>query len=85
MKVSTNLGVKKLREISAKPFQKVCKNRYNSRKALSESAKLQLEWRNEILDSTWNPFNLIEVKGVGQQVYVLKIYIVVRCSLHFSV
>ncbi|TKY73106.1 Factor of DNA methylation 1 [Spatholobus suberectus] len=68
LKGCTNIGVKKFGEISAKPFQKVCKNRYkDNKKASLESAKLQAKWQNEILDSTWHPFRIVEVEGKEKQ------------------
>ncbi|KAK7281497.1 hypothetical protein RIF29_09551 [Crotalaria pallida] len=71
LKGSTNIGVKKLGEISAKPFQKVCKDRYATQKlALSESANLHSKWQNEILDSTWQPFKIVEVEKEGKEVVI---------------
>ncbi|XP_061356217.1 factor of DNA methylation 5-like [Gastrolobium bilobum] len=68
LKGSTVIGVKKLGEINAKPFQKVCKYRYKDcHTALSESAKLHSKWQSEILDSTWHPFRIIDVEGEGKQ------------------
>ncbi|KAL6570409.1 hypothetical protein OROMI_014923 [Orobanche minor] len=63
--------VTKLTEINAQPFQKVCKNKYkgNTQKASLEYAKeLHLRWQNEILDSTWQPFKIVELKGKKQKV-----------------
>lgn len=68
LKGNTIIGVKTLGEISAKPFQKVCKNRYkDNKKALLESAKLHAKWQSEILDSTWHPFKIVEIEGKGKQ------------------
>ncbi|RDX70380.1 Factor of DNA methylation 1, partial [Mucuna pruriens] len=68
LKGCTNIGVRKLGEISAKPFRKVCKNRYkDDKKASLESAKLSAKWQKEILDSTWHPFRIVEVEGKEKQ------------------
>ncbi|RDX80339.1 Factor of DNA methylation 1, partial [Mucuna pruriens] len=68
LKGCSNIGVKKLGEISAKPFQKVCKNRYKDKKKASlESAKLRAKWQKEILDSTWHPFRIVAVEGQEKQ------------------
>ncbi|KAK7304796.1 hypothetical protein VNO77_42685 [Canavalia gladiata] len=68
LKGCTDFGVKNLGEINAKPFQKVCKSWYKDKKKASlESAKLHEKWQNQVLDSTWHPFKIVEVEGKEKQ------------------
>ncbi|KAK7279898.1 hypothetical protein RJT34_24957 [Clitoria ternatea] len=67
LKGGTDIGVKKLGEINAKPFKVVCKNMYkDNKKASLECAKLHAEWQNQILDSSWHPFRVLEIEGKKQ-------------------
>ncbi|KAK7411593.1 hypothetical protein VNO78_03028 [Psophocarpus tetragonolobus] len=64
----TNIGIKKIGEINAKTFRKVCKTRYKeSKRALQESNKLLAKWQKEVLDSAWHPFKILEVEGKEKQ------------------
>ncbi|KAL2971442.1 hypothetical protein AAZX31_15G196400 [Glycine max] len=64
LKGVTKIQIKKIGEVSARSFKKVCMNRYkNNKKALSESVKLCAKWQKEILDSTWHPFKIVDVEG----------------------
>ncbi|KAL6499662.1 hypothetical protein OROGR_027572 [Orobanche gracilis] len=67
LKRFTSIGVKKFGEINAQPFQKVCKNKYKGKASMESAKQLHLKWQNEILDSTWNPFKIIEVEGGRKQ------------------
>ncbi|KAJ1436926.1 Zinc finger-XS domain [Sesbania bispinosa] len=63
------IGVKKFGEISDKPFQKLCKNRYkgNNKASLERAKLLRSKWQDEILDSTWHPFKITKVEGNEEQ------------------
>eukprot|EP00256_Glycine_max_P055759 XP_014623016.2 factor of DNA methylation 5 [Glycine max] len=64
LKGVTKIQIKKIGEVSARSFKKVCMNRNkNNKKASSESVKLCAKWQKEILDSTWHPFKIVEVEG----------------------
>ncbi|KAL2581335.1 hypothetical protein AAZV13_15G179600 [Glycine max] len=64
LKGVTKIQIKKIGEVSARSFKKVCMNRYkNNKKASSESVKLCAKWQKEILDSTWHPFKIVDVEG----------------------
>ncbi|KAK7304108.1 hypothetical protein RJT34_15162 [Clitoria ternatea] len=71
LKGGTEIGVKTLGEIDAKPFKVVCKNRYkDNKKASLECAKLLAEWQNQILDSSWHPFRVLEIEGKNQKIVI---------------
>ena len=84
LKGVTKIQIKKIGEVSARSFKKVCMNRYkNNKKASSESVKLCAKWQKEILDSTWHPFKIVDVEGKEIQVYDTSWFLL--CFLHVLV
>ncbi|KAK9274866.1 hypothetical protein L1049_022120 [Liquidambar formosana] len=59
----TTIGIKRLGELSVKPFQKACKKKYPVKKALEKSALLCSKWQEYIQDPTWHPFKVVEIEG----------------------
>ncbi|GMY35649.1 factor of DNA methylation 5-like [Fagus crenata] len=59
----TIIGIKRLGEISVKPFQKECKKRYPADGALEKSAILCSKWQEYIQNPGWYPFKVVKIDG----------------------
>ncbi|KAJ4958775.1 hypothetical protein NE237_025886 [Protea cynaroides] len=59
----TLIGIKKMGELNAKPFQNTCKQRFPTVEASIKSAELCSIWQEEIRNSEWYPIKIVTVNG----------------------
>ncbi|XP_043702825.1 factor of DNA methylation 1 [Telopea speciosissima] len=59
----TLIGIKKMGELDAKPFQNACKQRFPSTEASIKSVELCSLWQEEIRNSGWYPFKIVIANG----------------------
>ncbi|XP_042483432.1 factor of DNA methylation 1 [Macadamia integrifolia] len=59
----TLIGIKKMGELDAKPFQNACKQRFPPGEASVKSVELCSLWQEEIRNSGWYPFKIVIANG----------------------
>lgn len=65
----TNIGVKRMGEIDAKPFHNTCKKRFSPlSEAAAEAVILCSKWQEEVNDSGWHPFKVVTVGDSCQEI-----------------
>ncbi|XP_057431035.1 factor of DNA methylation 1-like [Lotus japonicus] len=64
----SELGIKRLGELDPIPFQNFCLQRYSREQWPEIAAKLCSSWEENLKDSAWHPFKMIEVNGILQEV-----------------
>ncbi|XP_057969603.1 factor of DNA methylation 1-like [Malania oleifera] len=62
------IGIKRMGEVSAKPFQVACKKKYPAAEASEKSALLCSMWEENIKDPCWHPFKVIEIEGDSKEI-----------------
>lgn len=62
------IGVKRMGELDAKPFQVACKRKYSSEEADVKAIEICTSWEERLRDPDWHPFKIIKV-GNNHQVF----------------
>ncbi|XVF86344.1 hypothetical protein PTKIN_Ptkin18bG0031900 [Pterospermum kingtungense] len=83
----TNIGLKRMGELDSKTFQDTCKLRFSPDEAAIQATTLCSLWQENIKDSNWHPFKVIEEGGNHKVHYMLITFGVGRrnrCRLIFQ-
>ncbi|XVF86343.1 hypothetical protein PTKIN_Ptkin18bG0031900 [Pterospermum kingtungense] len=64
----TNIGLKRMGELDSKTFQDTCKLRFSPDEAAIQATTLCSLWQENIKDSNWHPFKVIEEGGNHKEI-----------------
>ncbi|KAI3987849.1 hypothetical protein MKX01_020963 [Papaver californicum] len=64
----TIIGIKRMGEITDKPFQNACKERFSNVEASLRAAQLSIMWQEYVNKPDWHPFKVIVEDGESREV-----------------
>ncbi|KAI3990691.1 hypothetical protein MKX01_022991 [Papaver californicum] len=64
----TTIGIKRMGEITDKPFQNACKERFSNVEASLRAAQLSIMWQEYVKKPDWHPFKVIVEDGESREV-----------------